>query len=125
MKKDIDQNFPKFEVSLALQNAITDANKAVLELLLVGARESDADPLAGMLLGLSDETLEQFRNVQVYDVINVSKLGAPIFKIRFEDAAVLRTMLQSGFSQPVVMREITRQLPLPEINRQSQQREAH
>mgnify|MGYP001556561116 FL=1 len=120
MKKDSkpQPEFPKFENSQAMQEAITAANKAVLELLLLAAREVDRDPLGAILLGLSDEALRQFRNIQIYDVLNVSKLGAPIFDIRFKEPAVLRTLLQSGFSSPVVMGEFTKSLPLPEINRQ-------
>ncbi|TBR76980.1 MAG: hypothetical protein EPN64_04465 [Burkholderiaceae bacterium] len=121
MKRDEsnDPDFPKFERGQALQEAISAANKAVLELLLIAARESDRDPLGGLLLGLSEEAVSQFKDLQIYEVLNISKFGAPIFEIRFKEPATLRTLLQSGFSSDVVMRELTKSLPLPEIKRQT------
>lgn len=109
-------DFPLFETGQALQDAIAIANKSVLEVMLLAAR--GGDPLGPALLGVSDDALNQFHGMQLIDVMNVSKLGAPIFKLRFDDPAVLRTLLQTGFSSSSVISELTKGMPLPEIMRQ-------
>lgn len=114
-KNPVNVNLPRFDVGPALQVAIANANKAVLELMLLAAREAERDPLAPALLGMSEESLKQLAGLQMYDVLCASRIGAPIFKLRFEDPAVLRTLLETGFSSDTAIREITKTMPLVEI----------
>jgi hypothetical protein len=108
---------PRFDIGPELQTAIETLNEAALRFIQVCAREFDRDPLAATLLGIPPETLAEYGRMTLYEMTKVSQIGAPIVKLRFEDPAVLRALLTHGFSSPLVMREMTKTMALPEINR--------
>lgn len=105
----------KFESCPALQHAIERFNDAGISLLLTAAKNRKIDPLAAFLIGISDETLEEYSRLSKADLVSASTLGAPLFVPRFADSATLRTLLTSGFSKSSVLAALTRTLPLPPV----------
>lgn len=95
-----------------LQEHITRANEAVIDVILAAARMKDVEPLAAPLLGLSDEALEAYRLIRKYDLMQASKIGFTIFVPRITDPAVLRSLLERGMEDPSVVRALTKTLPL-------------
>lgn len=70
---------------------------------------TSGDPLVGMLLGVSDEILVELVNTSknaLYSAFFDAKL--PLFEIRFKDVEIWQGICQSGFSTPLVQREILR-----------------
>jgi hypothetical protein len=106
---------PKFEACPALQQAIERFNEAGISLLLTAAKYKRIDPLAAFLIGVSDETLDEYSHLSKADLISASTLGAPLFVPRFSDPATLRAMLTTGFSKASVLAALTRTLPLPPV----------
>jgi len=106
-----------FGVAPTLQKAIAAANEAVIDLVFAAARSGGAqrDPVVAALLGMSDESLDEIERTPRFKLINATMLGAPIFTMRFSEPDVLRTLVKSGFSDSVVIREFTKNMPLPEI----------
>lgn len=105
----------KFDACPAIQQAIERFNEAGISMLLIAARNMSSDPIAAFLIGVSEETLSEYKKVSKADLISASALGAPLFVPRFSDAATLRSLLASGFGKANVLSALTRTLPLPPV----------
>ncbi len=100
-----------------LQEAITRHNEATIDLILTAARLREVEPLGGAILGLSDEALAAYANVRKYDLMQAARLGIPLSVPRITEPDILHSVLTKGFSDPSVMRVLTRSLPLPLIEK--------
>lgn len=86
---------------------MAESNLAILNAWLKCA--TSGDPLVGMLLGVSDELLIELVNTSknaLYSAFFDAKL--PLFLIRFKEVEIWQGICQSGFSTPLVQREILR-----------------
>ncbi|UUZ66281.1 hypothetical protein LP417_35285 (plasmid) [Polaromonas sp. P1-6] len=102
----------KFEACRALQDAIKKANEAFIDFLLTAALSKSMDPLASFLLGICDETLDEYTRVSRADLVSAAMLGAPLFVPRFSDAATIKELLTTGFQSAVVQQELTKTMSL-------------
>ncbi len=102
------ESTPDFELSQALQGAITEFNKSFIHLMLTAARSQD--PLAPVLLGLSEETLASYQNTPSFSLLSAHRFGLPLAVARFKDPETIREVFRSGFSQAQVIALLTREI---------------
>ena len=105
----MSNNMPTPEVTIAMQQAIAEANASIIRLILTAARTKD--PIGAFLLGVDQATLDEYEKVNSYDLISASKIGAPIFRLMLSDAASVRSAFTTGCSSATVLQQLTRNMP--------------
>ncbi len=109
-------------VGPALQQAIEEVNKSVLNLLVVSARLGDAEPLAPALLGVSREVLNELANTGRADMLIAQAHGLPLVDFRIKDANSLQTVIKSGFASQDAMSVILKSMPIEVISKINKKR---
>lgn len=104
-------------VGPALQQAVEEANKAILNLLVVSARLGDSEPLAPALLGVGREVLDELANTGRADILLAQAHGLPLFELRVKDPNVIKTVVRSGFGSQEAMALILKSMPLEVISK--------
>ncbi len=98
-KESAAQETPQvFKMSIALQNEILNANMALLKMIDVAVQQRKIDPLAGVLIGLSDEALDEYSKIDKEDRYEVAKLGIPLFNLKISNVSDIRELAATGFS---------------------------
>ena len=101
---------PSIEPTIAVQAAITEFNSSLIKLILTAARTKD--PVAALLLGIDQATLDEYVAVNSYDLIQASKIGAPLARPIFSDPASVRAAFKNGCSSALVLQHLSRGLPV-------------
>lgn len=104
-------------VGPALQEAIADVNKAIMNMLVVAARLGPAEPLASDLLGVDREVLEQLAVTGRAEMLLAQAHGLPLAALRISDPTTLRRVIGSGLGSPEAMSAITKSMPLELVQR--------
>lgn len=104
---------PNFETTQALQEAITEFNKAFIHMMLTAARTGD--PMAPLLLGLPSEVLVSYQSTPSFSLLAAHRFGIPLAVARFSDPAKVREIFKSGFSQAQLLSELSKNLELKPI----------
>jgi len=107
----------RLEVESTVQESLKKMNLAFVELLLSACKKNSNDPIAGMLLGIDSETLQEYSKVSKSDLLSSTRLGFPLFSSRFTESSVLRKALTTGFSSASVISTLTRNFKLPHFQK--------
>lgn len=105
------------DIHQALQDAITELNLSAQKLIATASRCYKHAPLTGVVVGLSDEALEELSKYKRADWARAARYGMPLMVPRFTDPAVIRSVLAAGFSTPAMMAEITKTMPLATLEK--------
>lgn len=103
----------------AIQEGITEVNRAFLNLCITAARLGSAEPLAPVLLGVSREVLDELANSGRASMLLAHAHGLPLVEMRFKDASLLRQIIGSGLGSAEAVSAITRAMPLEVITKGS------
>lgn len=108
----------------ALQQAISEVNRAWLELLRVCALLGPSEPLAAELVGVSEGVIARFDQDYVMRRLRDMSYGFPLVKPMLSDAALLEIIDGNGAGSDAVIASLTANMPLQVVERVSRPRSA-
>jgi hypothetical protein len=92
------------------QSVLRTCNLNMVHLFATAA--TSGDPVAAAILGTDESVLAEFKTTRRSDLVKlVGNLSVPMFRFRYTDPLVVRSLLKNGMADAVVQRAFLKDIP--------------
>lgn len=104
---------PSYKSSPAIHAAFRSANVAYVSMMQIIYHLRKIEPNVAAMVGISDEVLEAYSQIDVEDSMAMARLGIPLMTPRIKTLDGVHELSATGFSSAKMMAILTREIELP------------